>query len=546
MRPVSDTFLASLRTEHLVASAVELRFPGSSEWVSVPVVGGAVSMDRTAAVMRSGNVTIPWSLEAGATLGVDLRQLPFGGYVRVYRGLRYPGGETELARLGTLRVESAAWRSDETATLELADRMAQVRDEPFLEPYMPAPKPTVTRTGTITNGTKQVTGLSRTDDLTVGMAVSGPVFPPGTVITSIDSPSAVTVNQAIFTYFQRNAAFQQGRAYLTKMGDKSGIRPGMLVTSPVPGDLPAGAAVTQVFIPTSNGRDVMLDRNALRTASRALSFFLSTESVATLTITFGGNVTAGEAAGQIVWDVFGDAIAYQILYDPPYELTNTAYNGSRVDALVDIARAASAFTYFDANGDFVFTSPPAETDDAVWTVDASETGVIISEAEALDRTGIYNGVLVQGQADPELPPLQALVVDDDPSSPTRWGGPYGHVVRIEQSSVVRSVQQASDAAAAMLDAQLGLSRSVTLTNAPNPALEAGDVVDVLFDDGRTERHVVDTIRLGLEPASAQELVTRSRWKPGDDNWTPLPEANRAVYVGDAAWEMVRSVEAARA
>jgi len=544
MRPVSDRFLATLRTEHLVAAALELRFPGSSEWIPVPVVDGSVSMDRTAAVLRTGSVTIPWSLEAGATLGVDLRQLPFGGYVRLYRGLRYPGGELELCRLGTLRVESITWRTDETATLELADRMAQVRDEPFLEPYMPTPKPTVIRTGTITNGTKQVTNLARTDDLTIGMAVNGPVFPPGTVIVSIDSPSQVTVNQAIFTNFQRNAAFTRNSPYLTKMGDKSGIVPGMLVTSPIPGDLAAGTTVVAVWIPPRNGRDVQLDRNATATASRALQFFYGTVDYASISITFGGNVTVGQAAGEVVWPVFEDSIAYQILYDPPYALSTTAYTGSRVDALVDLARGVGASTYFDANGDFVFTQQPsADVDLPVWTVDASETGVFVSDVEALDRTGIPNGVLMQGQGDPELPPLQALVVDDDPTSPTRWGGPYGHVVRIEQSSVVRTVQQAADAASAMLDARLGLSRSVSLTAAPNPALEALDVIEVYFEDGRYERQVVDSIRLGLSPGGTQELATRSRWRPGDDEWTPLPAPDRAVYVGEAAWEVVKSARA---
>jgi hypothetical protein len=547
VRPVSDQFLALLRTEHLVASSVELRWPGQTTWVPIPVVGGSVTMDRTAAVQRAGSVTIPWSLEAGSTLGVDLRLLPFGGYARVYRGLRYPDGTLELCRLGTFRVESVSWRADETASLELADRMAQVRDEPFRLPYMPTPKPTITRTGTVTNGSNRITGLSQTSDLTVGMAVSGPLFPPGTVIVSIDSSSQVTVNTTLATSFQRNAHFTKGRTYLDRMGDKSGIEVGMTVTSPIAGELPAGTTVAAVYIPARNGRDVVLSTAALVTSSRPLNFFVGTGTTASLSITFGGNVTAGQAAGEIVYPVFFDTIAYQILWDPPYELTNTAYTGSRVDALLDLAKAASGYPYFDANGDFVFTQPPTTDNvDPVWTVDAGATGVLVSDVEALDRTGIYNGVLVQGQGDPEQPPIQATVVDDDDSSPTRWGGPYGRVVRIEQSSVVKTVQQAQDAARALLDARLGLSRSVTLTAAPNPALEAADVIEVVFDDGRSELHVVDTIRLGLEPTSAQELATRSRWKPGDDDWTPLPPPSRAVYVGDAAWEVVKNARVAQA
>jgi len=258
-------------------------------------------------------------------------------------------------------------------------------------------------------------------------------------------------------------------------------------------------------------------------------------------------VTAGQAAGEIVAAVFGDQIAYQILYDPPIELTNTAYDGSRVDALLDLAKAASAFLFFDANGDFVFTQPPsAEDDDPVWTVDAGTAGVLVSDDESLDRTDIYNGVLVQGQSNPEAPPIQALVTDDDPDSPTRWGGPYGHVLRIEQSSVVQTVSQAAAAASALLDSRLGLSRSVLLSAAPNPALEPGDVITIGFEDGRIEDHVLDTIRIGLDAGSAQELATRSRWTPAAARWAPLPPPRRSVYIGQAAWDVAKAAAGAAA
>jgi hypothetical protein len=551
MRAVTDEFLAMLRGPHLVAASAELLFPGADpagNWIAVPVVAGSVALDRTAAVMRTGSVTIPWSLQAAADLDVDLRVLPFGGYCRPYRGIQYADGRIELVRLGTLRVESVTWRSDDTATLELADRMAQVRDEPFLAPYMPTAKPTVTRTGTITNGSPVITAVTpNTTGLTVGMAVAGPTIPPGTVIVSVDSATQVTVNNNLGTTIQRNARMVNGRNYLDKMGDMSGLAVGMTVTSPIAGDLAPGTTVTAVYNPPRNGRQVVLNQNALRSVSRALDFYFGSGAVATFTLTFGGNVTTGQAAGEVVAQVFGDAIDYMILWDPPYELLNTAYSGSRVDALIDLAKSSSAFQFFDANGNYVFTQPPSAVDDLpVWTVDAGEQGVLISDVEALDRTGIYNGVMVLGQSDPESPPLFALVTDSDVASPTRWGGPYGHVVRIEQSSVVQTVEQATDAAQALLDSRLGLTRSVTLNQAPNPALEPGDVVTVVFEDGRTEAHVIDSIRIGLEAPAAQELNVRSRWTPASARWAPLPRKRFDVYIGDAAWQVVRSARAVAA
>lgn len=542
MRPVSDEFLATLRISHLVTAAAEIRFPGATDWIPIPVVSGSVTMDRTAAITRTGSVTIPWSLQAGANLDVDLRTLPFGGYCRLYRGLRYADRSTELCLLGTFRIESVTWRTDDTASLELADRMAQVRDEPFRWPYMPKPKPTVTVTGTITNGSTLITAITpNTSALSVGMAVNGQTIPPGTVIVTIDSASQVTVNQPLTTTVQRNAAMRPGRAWLSKMGSVAGIVPGMTVTSPTSGDVAAGTLVTAVYNPARNGHNVDLNKSPLVNASRALNFTLGAGSTASMTITFGGNVTVGQAAGEIVWGVFGNQIAYQILYDPPYTLNETAYNGSRTDAIIDLQTAAGGYATFDANGDFLFTDQPSTGDEPVWSVDAGDNGVLVSDEEALDRTGLYNGVIVTGQASVEQPPLRATVVDDDDASPTRWGGPYGYVCRIEQTSSVSTVAQAEVAATALLNARLGLSRSLTLTAAPNPALEPGDVVTVAFPDGRVEQHVIDTIQIGLEASTVQQLATRSQWTPAATReWAPLPKPKRSVYIGEAAYEVARN------
>ena len=102
-------------------------------------------------------------------------------------------------------------------------------------------------------------------------------------------------------------------------------------------------------------------------------------------------------------------------------------------------------------------------------------GVMVDAGEDLDRTGIYNGVLVEGQAAADTPPVSALAVDDDPDSPTLWDGPFGKVALIAQSSSVPDAAAALAAAESLLRLRLKLTRSLKLTAAPNPALEAGDV-----------------------------------------------------------------------
>ena len=136
MRPATPQFLESLRYSHLIAASCDLIFPGDPTPVAVAVEAGSIRIDRTAEHRRAGTIEIPWSVALGAEIGVDIRTLPLGGYAVVRRGLRYASGATEQVQLGRLRVESVSWNTLEaTASLELADRMAQVRDQPFTAAY---------------------------------------------------------------------------------------------------------------------------------------------------------------------------------------------------------------------------------------------------------------------------------------------------------------------------------------------------------------------------------------------------------------------------
>jgi hypothetical protein len=366
----------------VLAAACQLYFPDDlTTGVPVPVEAGTITIDRTAQNRRSGSVQIPWSLAAGEDLGVDLRDLTLGGYAQVSRGLRYADGSTELMALGRLRVESVTWDTlAASANLELADRMAQVRDEPFTAPYA-----------------------------------------------------------------------------------AKGVRP-------------AAAAVA------------------------------------------------------IVTAVFGSSISYSTPYNPPDAMGDTIYSGERSDALSALEQSYGAETYFDANGNFVFAAKPGTSEPVVWTVDAGTAGVMVNASENLDRTGIYNGVLVQGQPTADQPPFSSLAVFTDPTSPIRWGGPFGKVALIADSTSVTTQAQADATAQSLLNLRLKQTRSLTLTAAPNPALEAGDTIEVRFPDGRDETHLVDatTISLGTD---SQQILTRLLA-------TPVVAAVDQLYMGRDAWRQL--------
>jgi hypothetical protein len=248
-----------------------------------------------------------------------------------------------------------------------------------------------------------------------------------------------------------------------------------------------------------------------------------------------GQTPHGAAVG-IVQQVFGSSIAYHTPYQPAGTLGDITYTGARNEALTQLEQSYGAETYFDANGDFVFAARPADTDPVVWTVDAGEQGVMVDARESLDRTGVYNGVYVKGQAQGDLPPVSALSTFTDPASPVRWGGPFGHVTLLVDSTTVTTVAQAQAAADSLLRLRLKQTRSLELTSAPNPALEAGDTIEVSFPDGRTERHLIDAVTVDLATA-AQQIVTRTQFAPTTQSPAPAavgPDEARAAWAEAAA------------
>jgi Domain of unknown function (DUF5047) len=529
LRPSSPQFLASLRVAHLIATRCDLRFPDGST-VTVPIEAGYVQGDRTAQVRRTGSVTIPWSLQTGQNLGLDLRTLPLGGYCYPYRGLRYPDGSLELLRLGTLRVESVAWKtSDQSAQLELADRMAQVKDEPFLSPYVPTATIAVSRAGTLTDDSAVITGLALTSDLLVGMSVTGIGVPAGRRIQAINSGSQITLNGPVNINAFKDGRVQVGNPVIGNITDTSDLTPGMTVAPVTTLDIAGGTTIAAIESPNS----IRVSPAPVGSGDQALRFGVPANPQ---TLGFGGGVRVADAAIAIVQDVFGDSIAYVKVSDPAVVLIDAAFSEDRAEALQTLALAAGAEQYFGADGGYVFDLP-AGAGAVVWTVDAGATGVMIGADEALNRTSVYNGVLVQGQNAATDPPVAALVTDSDPTSPTRWGGPFGKVARIVTLSSVQTVEQAQAAALTLLNRRLAVTRTLTVTQSPNPALEAGDVVLVRFPDGREEQHVIDTVRIGLTAPDPQTFVLRSVDTPATQGALELAP-RRGVYYHDAAWQQV--------
>ncbi|MDX2551322.1 phage tail protein [Streptomyces stelliscabiei] len=171
-----------------------------------------------------------------------------------------------------------------------------------------------------------------------------------------------------------------------------------------------------------------------------------------------------------------------------------------------IAASLGAEVYADAQGVIVFASVPTLADAVVWRIPRQ----LVTAQPAQEETaeGLVNLWAVSGDSGSGTVPVgPAFAWDDDPGSltyagpdpvgdplaPQRLGLP-GVRVRTGRytSPLIASMSQATDVARARLADSLGVQSSLSFTSVCNPALEAGDVVEVEVEDGVWERHLIDS------------------------------------------------------
>ncbi|MEU1663546.1 DUF5047 domain-containing protein [Streptomyces sparsogenes] len=185
--------------------------------------------------------------------------------------------------------------------------------------------------------------------------------------------------------------------------------------------------------------------------------------------------------------------------------------GDRWAAIAECAAAIGAEVYTDADGVFVISElPDLLAVPPVWTVSAGEGGAYISANRGMSLDGVYNGVLAKGEnTEADAPPVSALVVDDDPTSPTYWSGPFGHRPAFYSSATLTSINACTSAATLKLRAAKAPNASADITSLPNPALEPGDVIRVLYPDGTKELHQIQSFTVPLDTSGTFTLETIS-------------------------------------
>lgn len=183
-------------------------------------------------------------------------------------------------------------------------------------------------------------------------------------------------------------------------------------------------------------------------------------------------------------------------------------------ACIELAQSAGCDIFFDVDGRVVI-APPVDLDalpspDFTY-VDGAGSTLLDLDIDLADEK-VFNGIVVEAQStSSELPPVRAEAWDTEPLSPTYYLGPYGRVPQFISDSTVTTVAQAQAMADSLVKGLLGSASQLSVTSWTNPALEAGDVVEVKRDSMRVSGlFTVDSFTVPLKADGTQALKLRQR------------------------------------
>ncbi len=133
MFPVSQTFLDELRAGYKQDVTAELWFNGSFIQ-TLPVSDGTVTVNRSASIRRTCELTIPDPSFVPQYANSPLS--PYGAELHVSSGILYPDGSKELCPLGVFRIDSVDWDEASGAIphVSCSDRSATLTDAKLIIP----------------------------------------------------------------------------------------------------------------------------------------------------------------------------------------------------------------------------------------------------------------------------------------------------------------------------------------------------------------------------------------------------------------------------
>lgn len=195
----------------------------------------------------------------------------------------------------------------------------------------------------------------------------------------------------------------------------------------------------------------------------------------------------------------------------PVAATWDTVAGARGKALDDLSAALGAELFAQPTavwpgGDFILRPVPSAADPVAWILPDGAASIVAGDEQSQSGLAVANRWIVTSERTDEVEPIRVVVSDDDPASPTRYGGPMGKLTDFYNSALITTPAQATAAGQAKLIRSLGPARTRAVRLVANPALEAGDVLAVSVDGEQVEYHVVDDFEVPLTAVTAEMTV----------------------------------------
>jgi hypothetical protein len=183
----------------------------------------------------------------------------------------------------------------------------------------------------------------------------------------------------------------------------------------------------------------------------------------------------------------------------------------RGDACDDLAKAAGAFWYALANGDYVLRFVPwAVTQTSVLTLSDGEGGVLVSAVPVKSRSEVFNQITVTGERADGTTPVFALAQDTDPDSPTNMNGAFGVRSKTVSLQATTTQGQANSLARTLLRLSKALTQSWTLSMPNDASLELGDAITINARGLPQELQVVQGFNLSLLGDAPMTIQTQAQ------------------------------------
>lgn len=221
-------------------------------------------------------------------------------------------------------------------------------------------------------------------------------------------------------------------------------------------------------------------------------------------------MTVGDVFDDLILDVYPEAV---IQFDDATGTIPLARQviaeQSRYKPLKDLAEAFGKIFYWDDIGIARIETPP-DPNEIAWFVRSQRDGVLINANRKLSRRGIFNAIIIEGEGADDKLPVRVVVYDNDPNSPTRFGGPIGKVPKTIKTPLITTVPQGITAGRTLLQLALGAPYSVKFDAVVNPTLRPLQAIEIMYSNNERDVHIVDSVTIPLDEDHDMSTETREQ------------------------------------